>query len=84
MTEQEIIRRLQAFTEELDKHFGWTKTAVQLPPEGVEVNTKVDDALGVRNVQTLVRRGRLWFFPDDSMYVYYEPTHWKLLKEPSE
>jgi uncharacterized protein (DUF2126 family) len=22
------------------------------------------------------RRGRLWFFPDESMYVYYTPTDW--------
>ena len=22
-------------------------------------------------------RGRLWFFPDGSMYVYYTPTHWR-------
>jgi membrane protein implicated in regulation of membrane protease activity len=20
---------------------------------------------------------RLWFFPDGSIYVYYEPTHWR-------
>lgn len=46
-------------------------------PEGVVVNTKIDDGRGVRNEQELVRRGRLWFFPDFSMYVYYTPTHWR-------
>jgi hypothetical protein len=39
--------------------------------------TKIDDERGVRNEQTLKRQGRLWFYPDDSMYVYYTPTHWK-------
>ena len=55
----------------------WYTTACTLPPEGVEVATKIDDADGCRNEQTLKRRGNLWFFPDESMYVYYTPTHWK-------
>lgn len=47
-------------------------------PEGVTVLTKIDDFKGERNVQKLTRHGRLWFIDDDySMYVYYEPTHWK-------
>lgn len=47
-------------------------------PEGIEVDTKLDDAeFGVRNVQSMIRRGRLWWFPDGSMYVYYTPTHWR-------
>lgn len=50
--------------------------AAETAPEGLEVMTKIDDGKGVRNVQTLKRRGRLWFVPDDSMYVYYTPTHW--------
>jgi hypothetical protein len=29
------------------------------------------------NFLILRRRGRLWFFSDMSMYVYYDPTHWK-------
>ena len=49
-------------------------------PEGVEVHTKIDDEDGCRNEQTLVRRGRLWWFPDGSMYVYYRPTHWAEIK----
>lgn len=46
-------------------------------PEGVEVQTMIADADGARNETTLTRQGRLWFFPDMSMYVYYTPTHWK-------
>lgn len=46
-------------------------------PEGIVVETKIDDREGVRNVQTLKRRGRLWFVPDGSTYVYYTPTHWR-------
>jgi hypothetical protein len=36
--------------------------------------TKIHDADGERNVQKLLRQGRLWFA--DGMYVYYTPTHW--------
>lgn len=54
----------------------WTETKLLLPPDGVIVETKLDDAKGVRNEQKLKRRGNLWFFPDGSMYVYYTPTHW--------
>ncbi len=52
-------------------------------PLGVEVETKIDDGRGVRNVQTLVAKQRdpscrvMWFVPDMSMYVYYTPTHWR-------
>lgn len=55
---------------------------IETAPDRVEVMTKIDDAKGLRNEQPLTRRGRLWFFPDGSMYVYYTPTHWMPLKEP--
>lgn len=55
----------------------WIKVSEQLPPEGTIIEMKIDDGKGCRNVQKLKRRGRLWFFPDGSMYVYYEPTHWR-------
>lgn len=55
----------------------WIKVSEQLPPEETVVETKIDDGKGCRNVQKLKRRGRLWFFPDGSMYVYYTPTHWR-------
>jgi hypothetical protein len=50
---------------------------VSTAPDGVEVWTKIDDAEGCRNEATLRRSGRLWFFPNGSMYVYYTPTHWR-------
>jgi hypothetical protein len=46
-------------------------------PENVIVMTKIDDGKGIRNVTTLKRRGNLWWFPDDSMYCYYRPTHFR-------
>lgn len=52
-----------------------------MAPENVPVRTKIDDGKGVRNEQPLLRCGRLWFFPDRSMYVYYTPTHWAPLQE---
>jgi len=56
----------------------WIPTATELPPDGIEVETKIDDAEGCRNEQTLVRHGRLWFVDTrKSMYVYYTPTHWR-------
>ena len=52
----------------------------QVPPEGVVIETRIyDDRFGERNVQKLKRRGRMWWFPDDTMYVYYEPTHWRAI-----
>lgn len=47
-------------------------------PEDVLLETKIDDAGGVRNQQTLIRRGRLWFTPRLDTYVYYTPTHFRL------
>lgn len=58
----------------------WIQCSVQQAPEGVAVETKIEDADGgVRNVASLKRHGRLWWFPDDSVYVYYTPTHWRYL-----
>lgn len=55
----------------------WIKTTDKLPPEGVVVETKIDDGKGCRNQTQLKRKGKLWFYSDDSMYVYYTPTHWR-------
>lgn len=55
---------------------GWQ--LIDTAPEGLVVMTKIDDAKGVRNEQSLKRCGHLWFFPDGSMYVYYTSTHWKI------
>lgn len=55
----------------------WKRTDTELPEEGVVVDTKIDDANGCRNEARLMRRGRLWFLEDESMYVYYVPTHFR-------
>ena len=55
----------------------WIDARVRVPPEGEVVETKMDDERGVRNKQRLIRQGRLWYFDDMSMYVYYTPTHWR-------
>jgi len=49
---------------------------IETAPDRQTVRTKIDDGNGVRNEAYLKRNGRLWFFPDGSMYVYYTPTHW--------
>lgn len=54
----------------------WFTVAANNPPQDIVVMTKIDDAKGRRNVVPLKRHGRLWFLPDMSIYVYYEPTHW--------
>lgn len=49
-------------------------------PEGVIVETKIDDHLGVRNEQKLYRDGGMWFMPipNGGTYVYYVPTHYRM------
>lgn len=65
---------------------GWISCSDRLPECGEVVETKIDDQAGVRNVQTLKRYQRdpecrsLWFVPDGSVYVYYEPTHWRVIQ----
>lgn len=52
-------------------------------PDGVVVETKIDDRNGERNIARLRKYQRsaetrpLWFLADGSMYVYYTPTHWR-------
>ena len=55
----------------------WISVADEAPPNGLVVDTKIDDEHGPRNEQPLCRQGNLWFFPDGGMYVYYYPTHWR-------
>ena len=61
---------------ELATEPAWFAVATNNPPQDIVVLTKIDDGHGVRNVARLKRHGRLWFVPDMSIYVYYEPTHW--------
>ncbi len=58
----------------------WTPTADTLPPEGVLVETKIDDGRECRNEGKLRRYDNLWFLPGRFVYVYYEPTHWRTTK----
>jgi hypothetical protein len=58
----------------------WRRVSESLPPDGTEVETKVDDEKGCRNVQTLIHHDHLWWIPDNRMYVYYVPTHWREIK----
>lgn len=53
----------------------WVKISDENPPEGVSVNTKIDDGHSVRNEQFMTRQGRLYFVTGGT-YVYYTPTHW--------
>ncbi len=46
-------------------------------PEGVVVNTRINDSSGPRNEARLKRRGRLWWLPSGEMYVYYSPTEYQ-------
>jgi hypothetical protein len=62
----------------------WTEVSKMRPPDGMVVETKIDDGKGVRNEQQLKRQGRLWFFPEGDMYVYYTPTHWRQLEAAKE
>lgn len=50
---------------------------IDTAPDREVVETKIDDKDGERNVQKMKKRDNLWWFPDDSMYVYYRPTHWR-------
>ena len=53
--------------------------SIDSAPQEAVVETKIHDENGPRNVQRLIRIGRLWYFGDQSMYVYYVPTHWRPL-----
>ena len=62
----------------------WIRVADQLPPEGEVVETKIDDKLGIRNVQSMFLLRRLWFIPKSSVYAYYTPTHWRRLPDSAD
>lgn len=56
----------------------WIKTEDRLPAEKIVVDTISPDG----NQQRLFRYKNLWFLEDGSMYVYYTPTHWKIIIRP--
>lgn len=57
----------------------WNSVQNILPPENLVVQTKIDDENGIRNESKLKRVGNLWFVEDGSVYIYYRPTHWRLV-----
>lgn len=57
----------------------WIKCEDELPENDLVVMTKILDGKCQRNEQKLRRKGALWFYPNNHMYVYYTPTHWKLI-----
>lgn len=59
----------------------WIDTNRRLPPVDSLVMTKIDDERGIRNQQALRYRRGLWFVKDNTMYVYYKPTHWRPFEE---
>ena len=58
----------------------WNNLQVIQPKDGILVDTKVDDGHGIRNEQPLIKKGNLWWDKEETMQVYYTPTHWKLKK----
>lgn len=62
----------------------WISCEQRLPPPGVLVMTKTHGAAGEQNVQRLRRSGQIWFIHDESLYVYYTPTHWRPLHQNEE
>jgi hypothetical protein len=54
----------------------WVRTEEKLPPENLPVETMSESG----QHQILVRKNNLWFFEDGSMYVYYTPVSWKMIR----
>jgi len=54
----------------------WVKVSHRLPPENKIVRTKMDEDGRVMDESKLIRKGTLWWLPDESIYVYFTPTHW--------
>lgn len=59
----------------------WTNSLDKLPPNGLEVYTKIQDADGPRTEIILKRLDNLWFNQDGRTYVYYTPTHWRFTQQ---
>lgn len=55
----------------------WTYTTNQLPPENVLLDVTNSEG----DVGQLIRKGRLFFLPDMSMYVYFVPKMWSIAQQ---
>jgi hypothetical protein len=63
----------------------WVALTEFQPPDGLLVETKIDDDKGIRNQCNLVRKGSLFFVNENlSMYIYDSPTHWRYLPEENQ
>lgn len=58
------------------KKENWIKVSDRLPTENKSVKTKIDTDGIIRNEGYLVRKGTLWWLPDEAIYAYFPPTHW--------
>jgi len=58
------------------KQNNWVKVSDRLPPQNKIVRTKIDEEGRVRNESRLMLKGTIWWTPDESVYVYFIPTHW--------
>lgn len=58
---------------------GWNRVGCNGPEDGAVVMTMVYSSSGMINVIPLMKRGGLFFFPDESRHALYAPTHWKPL-----
>ena len=59
----------------------WVPCTDHLPPQNVTVETMISDSGGIRNHVRLKFYKGHWFFEDMSMYIYYNPTHWRPVVE---
>ena len=58
------------------ERLNWTLTSQQLPPRGAKVEWICPSG---RQERGTFAGGLIWFPEGSSMYVYYEPTHWRLI-----
>jgi len=54
----------------------WVKVSDRLPPENKVVQTKIHKNRVVKNESKLVLKGTVWWLPDFSTNVQFNPTHW--------
>lgn len=64
-------------SESADLH--WTRCEHILPPNGVVVQTKLDEDDGVYIERLAKRHETFWFMTSGAVYMFYTPTHWRPL-----
>lgn len=68
-------QRQYAYVDFPDKF--WMRYPAEKPEEGKIYDTKIHDDKGIRNECKLKFMCNRWFHPDGTMYVYYNPTHFR-------